>query len=170
MVKMIGVFFIIGCSSAVGFKYASALSQRVKQLEKCISMVHMMISQLQYSLCPTMELLEQLIAMEEFQSFYFLNRCKSLFSKSVPFTTSWRTAIMSHSDNLQLQADDKKLLLKLGDILGSMDSENQVHELTLIKNSFESRLSEAQQNREKYGKLYRSLGVLAGVGISIFML
>ncbi|WP_040196962.1 stage III sporulation protein AB [Candidatus Soleaferrea massiliensis] len=170
MIKLIGVFFIIGCTSAVGFKYSSGLSKRVRQLERCISMIHMMISELQYSLCPTMDLLNHLSAMDEFQDFYFLNACKNLMNKSVPFTTSWRTSLLSHSENLQLSGDDKKVLLRVGDILGAMDGENQVGELKLIETTLDDRLEQARLSREKYGKLYRSLGVLAGVGISIFML
>ena len=170
MIKIVGMLFIIGCSSAVGFKYASSLSMRVKHLETCISMIHMTISQLQYALCPTMQLLENLIAMEEYKDFYFLSSCKHLFSKSIPFSTSWRTALANHSENLQLSTDDKKLLLRLGDILGTMDGDNQISELALIKRSLEDRLEQARQDRQKYGKLYRSLGVLAGFGISIFMI
>ena len=90
--------------------------------------------------------------------------------KSVPFTTSWRTSLLSHSENLQLSGDDKKVLLRVGDILGAMDGENQVGELKLIETTLDDRLEQARLSREKYGKLYRSLGVLAGVGISIFML
>nr|WP_242823071.1 stage III sporulation protein AB [Ruminococcus flavefaciens] len=69
-----------------------------------------------------------------------------------------------------MPAEEKKLLIDFGNILGTTDIEGQISsiaaQITLMEGLREQRMAEYRQK----GRLYRSLGVMAGVMIGIIII
>ena len=97
----------------------------------------------------------------------FINELPTEFEPDSDFRSQWRKAINAQTD---MPEEEKKILLSLGDIIGTSDIEGQ----TAAINGFQSELDEIEQVRRdmfiKKGKLYRSVGMLFGVMAGILVI
>ena len=65
---------------------------------------------------------------------------------------------------------EKKLLCELGRVLGTSDIDGQISALELISRSAEQLTEKYGEEYRKKGRLYRSIGVLAGVTAGIMVI
>ena len=69
-----------------------------------------------------------------------------------------------------LEQEDKDILKNLGKLLGKTDIEGQLSEIELTSSFLDSQIKKAEQERERNGKLYKTLGVITGIGIVIVLI
>ena len=124
---------------------------------------------LKYGQVPTTELIGQLADSENFRLLPFLSRCKDRLRQGYLFPEAWRQSLSEWKDST-LTAGDMEILESVADVLGGSDSESQSNTLELTISLLEQNLQEALEMKNTNGKLYRSLGVLVGIGAVIFMI
>ena len=81
---------------------------------------------------------------------------------------AWNEAI--EASNVMLEQEDKDILKNLGKLLGKTDIEGQLSEIELTSSFLDSQIKKAEQERERNGKLYKTLGVITGIGIVIVLI
>lgn len=69
-----------------------------------------------------------------------------------------------------LKKDDRQALKSMGKLLGKTDLEGQLSEIELTEALLETQISEAKKERDKNEKLYKTLGMITGVGIVIILI
>ena len=147
---------------------SSNLSKRVNELETGILLLEKMQTYLRYGKIPTSELVRALASNENFTALTFLKECSQKIEQGDAFPDAWKSAVGLWRDT-RLNEKDKEILSGVSDILGSSDYESQVNSLGLTAALLEQNLKEALDAKNTTGKLYRSLGVLIGIGIAIFI-
>lgn len=136
------------------------------QIESAVLLLRYLHDRLQY-LQPTMgSLLES--ACAQFSDIGWLRECRDNMRKGTPFPTAWREALTQRPGSLG--QEEQELLLPLGGVLGTTDLENQLSTLAYTCQQMEHQLALAQKEKEKHQKLYRTLGVLAGIAIAILLI
>lgn len=97
----------------------------------------------------------------------FLFELPEEYSADCDVRNCWRNALIR---DRSIPAEEKAVLTELGQILGTTDAEGQLSGIaSLLVRMEELR----EQRREEYlrkGKLYRSLGVMAGVSVGIILI
>lgn len=68
-----------------------------------------------------------------------------------------------------LNDSDISHLLSLANIIGSSDTDGQLSAISMVEELLKRQRAEAQEAKEKKGRLYRSLGALAGAGMVIIL-
>ncbi len=68
-----------------------------------------------------------------------------------------------------LNDSDISHLLSLASIIGSSDTDGQLSAISMVEELLKRQRAEAQEAKEKKGRLYRSLGALAGAGMVIIL-
>lgn len=68
-----------------------------------------------------------------------------------------------------LNDSDISHLLSLANIIGSSDTHGQLSAISMVEELLKRQRAEAQEAKEKKGRLYRSLGALAGAGMVIIL-
>ena len=124
---------------------------------------------LRYGQVPTTELIGQLADSENFRLFPFLSSCKDKLGQGYLFPEAWRRSLSEWKDSA-LTARDMEILESVAEVLGGSDSESQSNTLELTVSLLEQNLQEALEAKNTNGKLYRSLGVLIGIGAAVFMI
>ena len=81
---------------------------------------------------------------------------------------AWNEAI--ETSNVTIDREDKDILKNLGKLLGKTDIEGQLSEIELTSSFLDTQIKKAEQEREKNGKLYKTLGVITGIGIVIVLI
>lgn len=97
----------------------------------------------------------------------FLNELPSRYDVNEDFHGKWKASVMKCRT---FAAEERELLIEIGTALGSCDTEGQLRELEAyrerVQELYEQRLAEYRSK----GRLYRSLGVLAGVTLGIIVI
>ena len=168
MIKIIGSILIIISSTAFGMTAASKLTARVTELELIIKMIEEIKTRIQYNRSTVLELFDSMNHQGDYSSLYFLNDIV-MFLKNNPINNNL-LSFEFKNDKTFLSKKDQALLISSLKELGTMDIEGQLSSLTLYKIRFDEQLTLARQEQNKKGKLYRTLGILCGIGIAIVII
>ena len=158
----------MAASGLAGLRMSSNLSKRVNEIEISILLLEKIQTYLRYSKIPTSELIHSLAYNENFIALTFLKECSRKIEQGNAFPEAWKSGICLWRDT-GMNKRDKEILSGVSDILGSSDYESQINSLELTASLLEQNLKEALDEKNTTGKLYRSLGVLIGIGMAIFI-
>jgi len=133
-----------------------------------MALLGMFRDRLRYLQPPISQLVEGAASLERFSKLAFLGRCRDRMHSGTPFPDSWRLSVGEASR--ELGPELAEMLLPLGEVLGGADLDSQLASLLHVQSMLESRLVSARDHQQQHGKLYRSLGVLAGVALVIILM
>ena len=63
-----------------------------------------------------------------------------------------------------------EIIKMLGKLLGKTDIKGQVNEITLTQNLVEKQIQKAEFEKNKNVKLYKTMGIVLGMGICIILI
>ena len=66
--------------------------------------------------------------------------------------------------------EDIKIIKSFGKLLGKTDINGQINEIELTLKLIEKQIENAEKEREKNSKLYKTLGITCGIGICIILI
>lgn len=169
MLKLLGVLCLLGGATAVGFGAEGQLNRRVKSLRSLRDGLAWMERELSFRLTPLPDLLQQLAEKKQIASRFF-QRCRESLPELGKYSMGelWSRALAAEED-LLLQPEELAVLLTLGDVLGRYDSQGQQEALQVAVNELSQRLTIAEEEKNRLGKLYRVLGISAGA-LSVIVL
>lgn len=153
----------------IGITKSKLLRSRVTELEEIMVMLEKIQTYLQYERLPTGDILQRLAKSESLSHLVFLPDCAARMQEAVPFPVLWKQCVERHASFMSLTADDRQTLHMLGSVLGGSDAKSQLNGFALLDELTRQALTQAQESLSQKGKLYRSLGILGGVGIAILL-
>lgn len=173
MYKLFGATLLIGASAGIGWIQAATYAARPKQLrllhhalsrlETAIMYAHTPLSAAFYDIAQQMPSILHII---------FIHAAKAMEqSSTISFTAkeAWQQAWDIHSGHTALNTVDLRIVREFGYTLGISDQEDQCKHIRLAIKQLEQEEWTAQEEYKKYGKMCRSLGVLAGLLIVILI-
>ena len=83
---------------------------------------------------------------------------------------AWSDSLEQLKEKLHLKPEELEILRRFGNQLGSSDKEGQVKFIKLTLMQLHEEELKARAIREKYEKMYRSLGLLGGIALAIILL
>ena len=79
----------------------------------------------------------------------------------------WRKALDGQRD---IPIDERRILSRLGELLGTSDIEGQLSSIALLEDELMTVKERREENYRRRGKLFRSVGVLAGAMTGILVI
>ncbi len=152
-------------SGRIGFTMANRLKKRTEQLRLLISMLEEMSALMKYRAVPTDELLKILSKQPSFCDSEFLELFKR--ERELPFREAWCAAA---EKTASLSEDDRRILLYLGERLGTTDPEGQLSLFSISREFAERALAEAEEEYRVKGQLIRKVSLLCGAAVGILIL
>lgn len=165
LIKLTGMSVTAFCCIMWGFFKSNRLYLRQKALEDAAEMVKNMQIELSYNAPDTNELIYRMSLKKEFKRLGFLKQCADE-CKIKPFPIAWKDALLSESSSC-FEEEDISILKVLGEHLGSTDIEGQIAGLKAVEDRVNLKLEKVRQKNIKEAPLYKTLGVLAGMGAII---
>lgn len=164
--KAVIMLITVVCGYCIGNMFASKLKMRRKFLEKMILLLDNFENLIRYKDMTVDELVKWAVKSNEYKELCFL---QIIDEENGEFSEKWRDSL----DNKQLKAflsnEDINEISLIGVGLGKSDKQGQDAHLklhkTLIKNKYETALKDEQSK----GRLYKKLGLLSGIGLSIII-
>ncbi len=162
--KNVNLIGIIAICSYIGILKSKSFENRVAELSKFQSALVMFESKLKFTYEPIKDIFEEIsnvIYKNETNIFFFTSKEEKNINKA------W----CENADNiLFLNNSDKEVIKTIGKLLGKTDIEGQLSEISLGLDLIGKQIVEAEYERNKNSKLYKTMGVILGLGISIILI
>ena len=158
------VFFI---SFLIGNIISKRYILRVKELNDLKNAFNIIESKIKFTYEPLSEIfLQTSKLLSENISKIFIKASNDM--KELSAEEAWIKSI--EKSNTYLNKEDIENIKKFGKMLGKTDKEGQVSHLELTKTFIEIQIEKARKEEEKNSKLYKTLGVVSGLGLVIILI
>lgn len=161
-VTLIGIVFVC---SYIGILKAKTYENRVIELNKFENALVMFKSKIEFTYEPLKNI------FEDISNVIYSNR-NNIFlmtiQKEKNIYEAWSESIDENINNLT--KEDKDIIKMLGKLLGKTDIKGQVNEIVLTQGLIEKQIEKAELEKNKNVKLYKTMGVVLGIGICIILI
>ncbi len=169
--KICGVAFVVFSTSAYGYILSHDLKRRLLELLELKKIMFLLKGEIGYGLTPVFEAMGN-IARRVSQPFSeilssFAEREKEI--KECPFKDMWEQEFEKGMTSLHLSNAEKERLIGLGSSIGLNDYKTQQTAIEAYMQELENAISELEKCLPAKTKLYRSLGVMLGIVITIII-
>ncbi|PHV72355.1 hypothetical protein CS063_02435 [Sporanaerobium hydrogeniformans] len=170
--RLVGIGIVFISCTLAGFVLDSYERKRLTELEQFVYIFELLRAEIEYRLTP---LEEACYVMTQFASFAigkvwedFANLLKG--KQSVNVTQMWEEALMGSKIYFHLKDKDYEILESFGKACGYLDKNMQSRNIDMLIVRLKEELEKAKVQYEKQGKLNRSLGILVGACLSLFLI
>lgn len=166
ILKIFLLMLILGSCAGIGILKAKTYENRVAELKKIKSALEVFKSKIEFTYEPIKDIFAEIskivysnkenIFQETFQNIE-QNGC----------TESWYRAV---EKNINLNKEDKSTIKMFGKLLGKTDKAGQINEINVTSKLVDSLIEQAEQEKNKNCKLFKTLGSVVGIGICIILI
>lgn len=163
-IKYASLLGILIISSYLGIYKAKEYENRVKKLTKFKSALIMFKSKIEFTYEPIKNIFEDIskvIYKDENNIF------ENVIKNEKDIYTSWKEAVRCENS---FTIEDIEIIETIGKLLGKTDLEGQVSEINLGLNLVEKQIETAENEKNKNVKLYKTMGIVCGIGICIILI
>lgn len=168
MIKICGLTAIFIACVAAGLIKSNSLSKRVRELEAFLSAFSQISTEIRYFASPTNIIISKLDSFSEYKNLRIFGPCKENLAQTHDFSHAWCCAIDQAIPYLSLKKSDIETIKGFGSTFGTTDAEGQIANCERYCELLRQRLENAREDKIKRGRMYTSLGVLAGVFFVVF--
>lgn len=172
IVKIIGCILIIGACSYMGFFLGKQFNARLEQIRKLRSSLKMLETEISYSMNPLPEALYKVGMRIPGPVGVLYKYTAGLLEKNLglPMEQVWRSGLNKLFKESSLKKEELDILDDFGLGLGGSDKEEQLKNLHLTQEHLRIIELNAESDRNKYERMYKTLGVLAGVALVLVLI
>lgn len=167
--KLAGICIIVTMSVLSGWIAAGALKKRVSSLRYMRELIESLILMIRYEALEVDDIALRLSDTESFDELSFVkllgSSTEKLRSGENTFREIWDMAADKCDDGFA--AEDTELLRRIGSVIGSCDTQGQLSALSLYAIRADKLISDAEEQYKSKGRLYRSLGAVAGALMAV---
>lgn len=157
---------LTGAGTAIGLCCSLRLKRRKQTLEQAVLLAEEMQIKIGYQALPIKEIIGQAVNNKAYDRLRFLKKISEC-AEEYNFHSAWENGISSAES---FTAEDKAILLALGEGLGASGCDGQLSLLETHKTLLERQLTAADDEYSRKGKMVRSVGMLCGLAAGISVL
>ena len=165
IIKFINLIGILLICIYLGNYKAKSYEIRTSELNKFQNALIMFKSKIEFTYEPIKNIFEDISKIiYEKEENIFLNSIRN--EKEI--SSSWVNSTIKIKNGFN--NEDKEIIKMLGKMLGKTDVKGQVNEIDLCISLIEGQLKKAETEKEKNTKLYKTMGIILGLGICIILI
>lgn len=171
MLKIIGALLFVTTSSWIGFDLSKQLSRRTIQIRQLIQSIQLLETEMSYSqltLQQTFRIISKKID-PPIASFY-KKLADDMDGIVTDFISVWDEAIIYLQQSSALKQRELDILKQFGRNIGQHTFIEQQKHIVLTIHHLQHELKEANDQRQQYEKMTKSLGVLIGILIVLLLI
>ena len=166
-IKCIIFMLIFSLSTYIGILISKQYINRVNELNEFKVALNILKTKIRYTNEPLYNIFKEIsVSLKGNVSNLFRNTCKNMQSDLA--SNAWENAI--ENEPLSIKKEDRQALKTMGKMLGKTDLDGQIGEIELTESFLETQIIDAQNEKTKNEKLYKTLGMVTGLGIIIILL
>lgn len=170
MTRLLGAALVVAGCGALGLAGVGRLESRTRDLGELAAGLDALQRELDWRLAPLPQALEEAAKAARGPAAQFFTRCAQGVERAEGqgFGQLWREALLACP--LGLTEEDRRVLERLGPVLGRYDSGSQRQALEEAAVELRRLQGEASEDRRRLGRVYGVLGVTAGLFVAILLL
>lgn len=171
VLKIIAYIAIITLSWVTGVAIAKTYIDRVKELNEIERFLNYLYNDISYISKPLPEAIDDIKNKIRYPIRNFLSDFEyNLSLKTMKIDECWEKSLDNNQQKLNLKKDDKEIVLYIGRQLGATDKSTQLKNLEFVISKIKNQVKLAEVEREKNSKLYSTIGLMAGILITIILI
>lgn len=171
MLRIGGLISVIGICISIGNLIAKGYTNRVRNILDFITVLNIMHTKIRYN----QEVLDNIfidvqkeITRDVGKIFYEVGNKYNKEQKDI--SQIWTDVIEEHFKELDLVFEDERILIDFGLALGKSDTEGELRNIEVTIEKLKGQLTYAKDLRDKYAKVYQTLGTLSGIAIAVILI
>ncbi len=165
--KIFLLILIITASSYIGILFSKKYANREKEIKQMKTGLNMFATKIKYTYEPIPSLFME-IANKIGGNIGSIFSLASTRMKEESAGEAWEKALDEVNHNLS--NEDITILKNLSKLLGQTDVEGQISQIEVVNQFLNSQLENANEERRKNEKMYRTLGIVTGLTIAIILI
>ncbi len=170
MIKVTGCILLIISCSLLGCLKANSYKERTRELEHTMEIIKLLDIYITYKKEPLSKAFHRASAAKKCWFSNVLSDCCNLMNEKHSLDASWETSIKNHLLGSPLIDDDISIIEDVIMGLGKSDSEGQRRVLDPVLVRLAGNHKAALSREKTLGKMYKTLGVAAGIVITIIII
>lgn len=172
IMKIIGCILVIASSTGMGFFFSSEMRCRIDDLKELRKLIGLLRGDIRYASTPLPEAISSIHRRHSgrFDNFFQYISIRLQELSGLTFSDIWKSATEKELSNTSLTKKDKLNLIHFGENLGYLDKDMQMNTLDLYLSQLEEEIVDLSKSVREKTYLYNSLGIMAGVFITIIMI
>jgi len=168
LIKIIIYIALLGTSTLIGIMLSGKYTNRVTELKEFKNALNIFKTKIKFTYEPIPDVFKEMGELLK-NNVGNIFKISSEYMQKETATYAWEKAL-TENKNLNLTKEDIKILLNLSKLLGKTDIEGQISEIELVDTFLNTQIEEAQKEKQKNEKLYKTLGITIGCAIVIIFL
>jgi len=166
-IKIFACLIIILSSAILGFSYSRLYSERLNNLIIFQNCIQILETEIIYAATPLPDALKEVYNKGNKKVSYIFNEIRKylLNNKNSSVYDGFLHTIHELKENLCFKEQDIEIILSFGRSLGVSNRVDQEKHFKVLEVQLKAQQKEAEEEKLKNGKMYKSLGVLIGFGI-----
>lgn len=168
ILKLLGLFLISSVGALIGVQASLKLKKRVQFLEKYITLMKETKTRIRLSACDIRELFKSntgFAPLDDMTTNFTL-----YVKKGDTVKNAWHKAVSTSYKSHNISRADTELIAEFGAEFGQSDIDGEINHIDMHTALIEDRLIQARSELSQKGKLYRTLGLFAGITVSLIIL
>ncbi len=172
MLKLMGILFLFCGSTAVGISLGKEMDMRIREIQELQRILGMLEGEIGYAKGTLAECFFHIAkrSREPFQKFLSHMASHMEEAKGETFARIFQEHMEEDLNQSALTESDQKELLRFGEQLGYLDVSRQMEAIALYRRYLAEACSQAQGEYQQKAKLYRWLGMMAGMFLTVILL
>lgn len=168
---ILNISIILGCS-LMGFLYGSIYGKRHRNLNNLINCIRGLETEVLISQTPLPDALVKIAkgGKGEVASIFQIIKDDLIWNKRQEVYLSFLAIESNLREKYFLKNEDIDALLTFSKVLGKTNRDNQKKNFSIVLNELEQLAVDANLEKQKNEKLYRTLGLLIGLTITIILI
>ncbi|MRG86557.1 stage III sporulation protein SpoIIIAB [Salinibacillus xinjiangensis] len=169
--KWIGAILLLLATTQIGFDIAKRLNDRPKQIRQLKNALQVLEAEIVYGQSPIHDVFYRLSKQipEPLSSFFRTLNEKLLSSQSTLYDV-WNPALDHFWKKSAMKKTEKEIMDQFGKTLGQHDFHQQQKHIQLALSHLDRVLEQAEEEKYKYGRMAKSLGVLTGLFLILLLI
>lgn len=167
LVKMILLFLVLISTSILGIIISKKYINRVNELKELKNAIQMIETKMKFTYEPIPNIFYDISKMLK-TKVADLFKESSIKMKSISASNAWEETLRTSRNNLTIE--DINILNNLSKLLGKTDLNGQISMLKLTSTFLDKQIQDAEIDKEKNVKLYKTLGITFGAGLVILLI
>lgn len=171
MLKLVGCCIIIITCGMMGLLVARSYRVRIEQLRRLTAGLKMLETEILYTATPLSPALRRVGGQFKGTVAEFFNSVSEALEKdaSKGALTAWEKGISVFEKKGELNREDLDIIRSLGPMLGNSGVKDQVKNLELTRQLLGEQLAAAQEENNRKGKMWHTLGFLLGITLVLVL-
>lgn len=165
------MIIIIAASTWIGFDMSKRYQQRVLEIRQFILSLQMLENEMVYSQLPLQQLFNTISSKLDFPTQLFYQHLADDMTYSITdFSEIWDMQLNSYQRYSSMGQREIDIISQFGRTLGQHTAIQQQKHIVLTIKYLENELEEAIDNRKKYEKMSKTIGILIGIFIVLLLI